>query len=111
MELTPDNLKNIYQIIGSDRGYGVPIEAVFIFEKFQTMNFDTIRIKELMTSEILKYKNEIGQDNVWQDVRTKKRLQTEETLYNVLFCPLEEVPLHINEAFPDIAKWRLENAI
>jgi len=95
----------------SIRGHGMPIEAVAFIEMMEQHNFDPHRIKGKMSANIdlltEEWEHPVGG---WKNARSGKELIVREAMFKVLFCPLEEVPLHINGQFADIAKWRLENA-
>ena len=112
MPLDAAGMESLYTTLTkSVRGHGMPIEAIAPIEMMEQHNFDPDKIKEKMSANIdlLTEEWEHPVDG-WKDAQVGKKLIVRKALYEVLFCPLEEVPLHINGQFLNIAKWRLENA-
>lgn len=112
MPLDIEGMESLYtRLTQSIRGHGVPIEAVASIEMITKNDYDPDKIKGAMKTDIAKlieeWEHPVGG---WKDARAGKELLVREAMFEALFCPLEEVPLHINGQFVDIAKWRLENA-
>jgi len=112
MPLDAAGMESLYTTLTqSIRVHGMPIEAVKFIEMMEQHNFDPDKTKEKMSANIdqliEEWEHPVGG---WKDARAGKELTVREAMFEALFCPLEEVPLHINGQFVDIAKWRLENA-
>lgn len=110
MSLNTTDISEMYQLLFYELRYPMQIEAVNIWEMIVNNNYNPETIKENLEKEIEILKERLKSVDGWCDVRDEKKLLVREALLKVLFCPLEEVPLHINEQFAEIAKWRLENA-
>jgi hypothetical protein len=111
MALNSEDMEALYKAVFQRGNYSpsvVPIEAIAYIEMIKNNKYDAGMIKHMMKKDLENLKEECN--GVWKSVWSEKSLPIREALYEVLFCPLEEVPLHINGQYLDIAKWRLENA-
>ena len=107
MALEIDDLKHLYINCYAVDGLSVPIESVEYFEKMEKAT-STLSCKQWFDSEIDRLVFWIS--GTWSDYRAEIRLPIAKALRDILFCPLEDVPLYINGEFAPIAKWRLKNA-
>ena len=110
MPLNTKDISEMYQLLYRELRYPMQIESVSIWEMILNSNYDPEKIKGNLEKEIEVLKKKLAPHDGWCDVRDEKNLLVRKALLKVLFCPLEEVPLCINEQFVEIAKWRLENA-
>ena len=113
MSLDASDIEEIYKelcIYYNSHSSGIPIEAVSTIEHIINCRFDPEQIEKHIKTEIENIKEQQKKLGNWGDVRLNKSLPDKEALNTILFCPLEDVPLHINGLFMDIARWRLENA-
>lgn len=107
----PLDSKDIEHIHHNVIGPEVPVYALDCLAMFKGYQHDPMKIKKYMEIKIDHIKKELLTKDGWVDTRLENELPTKEALYRVLFCPLENVPLCINDMFSEIAKWRLENSV
>ena len=111
MPLDIKDMEKLYLDLFSTGSYlEAPIEAISFIERIREHGYDPKEIKRVMSRDVEMTEKTANRSDGWTDIRAVKSLPIKKTILNALFCPLEEVPLHINEDLMEIAKWRLENA-
>jgi len=110
MALDATDIQEMYQFLFYELHYPMSIEEIDSWEMIVRYKYQPEAIKEALLTRINNIENHLSPADGWRDIRSEKELPVKKALCEVLFCPLEEVPLHINGKFLDIAKWRLENA-
>lgn len=108
MALDSADMEALYKKIFWHANYSLPIEAIAYVEMIKNNKYNAGMIEHMMKKDLENLEEECK--GVWKNAWAEKSLPGRKAMYEALFCPLEEVPLHINEKFLDIAKWRLENA-
>lgn len=102
-------VKDILRILKKDT---IHATSIFIWDGISPDDFqDVIALKYGILSEI-----KVRSDNLkkleplnWCNASDEKILKAYSGLLSTLFCKLDEVPMHINGPFKEIAAWRLNN--
>lgn len=108
-----DFLEMIDQVITRSLEEIVPEMMIAIMDLLKLINEDggTIVRENLLVEELedIDRKRKVLGD--WVDVRLENKFNAFAELKSILFCPFEDVPLHINDPLMRIAAWRLEHNI
>jgi hypothetical protein len=111
MPLDAENMKAMYDHVFEKLDTEIEIEAIPFIHIIKTNHYNPQKVAKLLRAGIQYDREETIKSGPWIDSRIKKSLPIKKALYEVLFCPFDEVGLHINGMFVEIAKWRLEHAI
>jgi hypothetical protein len=110
MAITKEDIEFIYKELYVTRNEPIPLESVPFFDAFASIELTPESVASYLCAEVHRCREYIKNLGNWSDIRFEKRLAAAKQLKDALFCPLEDVPLHINGAFSAIAAWRLKNA-
>jgi hypothetical protein len=111
MPLDAENMRDMYDHIFEKLDTEIEIETVPVLHLLVQNKYNPRKIADLLWAGIQHDEKEMRMPIAWVDIRVIKGLPIKKALYEVLFCPFDEVGLHINGMFVEIAKWRLEHAI